>query len=187
MIIQMLKNYPEIRHRIQHAYLLFPTIERMAASSNGLFFTKTVLPLLFLLRYIVNIFSKFPISVQALMLSYYFSLSSIPQHFLGTALKYARPSIMEKVLYLAKEEMTRLKELDASTLKTLRENHKKLKFYYGADDGWAPKKYIYQLKKKIPELDLEIDNNKIEHAFVLKSSVEVGRLVARWIMCRRSI
>lgn len=182
MIIQMLKSYSGFHNRIQHAYLLFPTVERMATSPNGLFFTNTVLPFLFLLRYIVDIFSKFPISVQTLMLLYYFSLSSIPQHFLGTALKYARPSIMEKVLYLANEEMTRLNELDSETLQTLRENQKILKFYYGANDGWTPRKYIYQLKKKIPELDLEIDNQKTEHAFVLKSSVEVGKLVAKWIM-----
>lgn len=92
---------------------------------------------------------------------------------------------MEKVLYLAIEEMKRVVELDAETLETLRNNHQILKIYYGASDGWTPHKYFHQLKEKIPELDAEIDTRKFEHAFVIKSSEEVGRLVAEWIMNRR--
>lgn len=92
---------------------------------------------------------------------------------------------MEKVLFLADEEMKRVVELDSETLETLRSNHQILKIYYGASDGWTPKKYCHQLKEKIPELDLEIDKCKFDHAFVIKSSEEVGRLVAEWIMNRR--
>lgn len=184
MIIQILKNYPGFHSRIQHAYLLFPTIERMATSPNGLFFAKMFLPYWFLLRNIVIYFSKCPIYIQAILILLYFSSSSIPHHFLGTALKYARPTIMDKVIYVTNEEMKRIVELDEETLQTLRENHKILKFYYGDDDGWAPKKYIHELKENVPELDVEIDRHKVEHAFVLKSSVEIGKLVAKWITCR---
>ncbi len=92
---------------------------------------------------------------------------------------------MEKVLFLANEEMKRVAELDSATLETLRSNHQILKIYYGTTDGWAPLKYCYQLKEKIPELDLEIDTRKFEHAFVIKSSVDLGLVVAEWIMNRR--
>lgn len=185
MIIEMLKREPSFRHKIQHSYLLFPTIERMAASSNGFFYTKIFQKIWFLLRFIVIIFSKFPIFFQVFLLSIYFWLSSIPRFFLGTALKYARLSVMEKVLFLANDEMKRVVELDSETLETLRSNHQILKLYYGASDGWTPQKYSRELKEKIPELDLEIDNRKFDHAFVIKSSEEVGRLIADWIMNRR--
>lgn len=185
MIVEMLKREPTFRNRIQHSYLLFPTIERMAVSYNGFFFTKIFQPFWFLLRFIVIIFAKFPTFVQTFILSIYFWLSSIPRFFLGTALKYSRLSIMDKVLFLADEEMKRVVELDTETLDTLRSNHQILKLYYGASDGWTPTKYCHQLKEKVPELDLEIDNYKIEHAFVLRSSVAVGKLVAEWIMNRR--
>lgn len=92
---------------------------------------------------------------------------------------------MEKVLFLANEEMKRVVELDSATLETMRNNHKILKLYYGASDGWTPLKYCDELKAKIPELDLEVDKRKFDHAFVIKSSVEVGRMVADWIMNRR--
>lgn len=92
---------------------------------------------------------------------------------------------MEKVLFLANEEMKRVVEFDSETLETLRSNHQILKLYYGASDGWTPQKYCQQLKEKIPELDAEIDTRKFDHAFVIKSSEDVGRLVAEWIMSRR--
>lgn len=185
MIVEMLKRDPSFRHRIQHSYLLFPTIERMAVSSNGFYFTKIFQRIWFLLRFIVIIFSKLPTFFQVFLLSIYFWLSSIPRHFLGTALKYSRLTIMEKVLFLADDEMKRVVELDSETLETLRSNCQILKIYYGASDGWTPQKYSRQLKEKIPELDVEIDTCKFDHAFVIKSSEEVGRLVADWIMNRR--
>lgn len=185
MIVEMLKRDPSFRHRIQHSYMLFPTIERMAASFNGFFFTKIFQSIWFFLRFIVVIFSKCPIFFQTFLLAIYFWLTSIPRHFLGTALKYSRLTIIEKVLHLANEEMKRVVELDSETLEILRSNHQILKFYYGASDGWTPIKYCHQLKQKVPELDLEIDIRKFDHAFVLRSSVEVGNLVAEWIMNRR--
>ncbi|KAG4071816.1 hypothetical protein HA402_005977 [Bradysia odoriphaga] len=185
MIIEMLKREPAIRDKIQHSYLLFPTIERMAVSPNGFYFTKLFQRIWFLLRFIVIIFSKFPVFFQVFLLSIYFWLASIPRQFLGTGLKYSRLTIMEKVLFLANEEMKRVVELDSATLETLRNNHRILKFYYGASDGWTPLKYCHQLKEKIPELDLEIDTRKFDHAFVIKSSEEVGKMVADWIMHRR--
>lgn len=185
MIVEMLKREPTFRHKIQHSYLLFPTIERMAASSNGFYFTKIFQNIWFLLRLFVLLFSKLPMFFRVFLLSIYFWLSSIPRYFLGTALKYSRLTIMEKVLFLADDEMKRVVELDSETLETLRSNHRILKIYYGASDGWTPKKYCHQLKEKIPELDLEIDKCKFDHAFVIKSSEEVGRLVAEWIMNRR--
>lgn len=185
MIVEMLKREPTIRDKIQHSYLLFPTIERMAASSNGFYFTKIFQTIWFLLRYIVVLFSKLPVFLRVFLLSIYFWVASIPRHFLGTGLKYSRLTIMEKVLFLANEEMKRVVELDPDTLETLRSNHKILKLYYGATDGWTPLKYCQELRAKIPELDLEIDARKFDHAFVIKSSEDVGLMVAEWIMNRR--
>lgn len=135
MIVEMMKRDPAFRHKVQHSYLMFPTIERMAVSPNGFYFTKILQRIWFLLRLIVIVFSKFPVFFQVLILSVYFWLSSTPRYFIGTALKYSRLSIMEKVLFLANEEMKRVVELDDNTLETLRNNHDILKLYYGASDG----------------------------------------------------
>lgn len=178
MILELLKD-PEIKSKIQHCYLLFPTIERMAVSSNGFWYTKVVQPLWFILRLVYVMFAKLPVFMQVFLLSVYFFIASIPRTYLGTALKYSRLSITDKVIYLANEEMEKVVVAD---IDTIARNKDLLKFYYGASDGWAPVKYCHDLQQSVPGIDAEIDIYKISHAFVLKSSVQMGKLVAGWIL-----
>lgn len=93
-------------------------------------------------------------------------------------MKYSRLTITDKVLYLADEEMRIVRDAD---LDTIRENKNLLKFYYGASDGWTPIKYCEELKAKVPGLDATVDIYNISHAFVLRSSAQMGRIVAGWI------
>lgn len=182
MALELLK-YPDIKAKIQHCYLVFPTIERMAASSNGFWFTKVLNPLWFLLRFFIIVFAKLPVVIQIFIISVYFFVMSIPRTFLGTALKYSRLSIMEKVVYLANEEMRIVVNADIANIS---ENKKLLKFYYGANDGWTPKKYCNQLIERVPGIDAQIDIYNIAHAFVLRSSTEMGKLVGKWVLeCKR--
>lgn len=83
---------------------------------------------------------------------------------------------------MAKDEMRRVKDVDLNVIK---ENVRLLKFYYGTTDGWVPVKYYKELKEKVPELDAELDGKKIDHAFVLRSSTEMGNIVAEWIKNNR--
>lgn len=177
MLLELLKD-AEVKAKVQHCYLLFPTIERMAVSSNGFWFTKVVQPLWFALRYMYVMFSKLPVVLQVFLLSVYFFIMGIPRTFLGTGLKYSRLSITDKVLYLADEEMRIVRDADVATIRV---NLNLLKFYYGASDGWAPIKYCEELKAKVPGLDATVDIYNISHAFVLRSSVQMGRIVAGWI------
>lgn len=177
MIIEMLKN-EEIKRQIKRCYLLFPTVERMAASPNGFFFTKIISPAYCLIRLMCFLLNMLPSVLQTLFIYIYCVLFSIPKYFLGTTQKFLSPVIMDKVIFLARKEMKQVKELDVELIK---QNVKLLKFYYGSSDGWAPKKYYHQLKERIPEVDAEIDQDNIGHAFVLRTSDEMGRKTADWI------
>ncbi|KAJ6626130.1 Lipid droplet-associated hydrolase [Pseudolycoriella hygida] len=176
MIIEMLKKEPSLRHKIQHSYLLFPTIERMAASPNGSFFTKVTQRLA---PVIIALFNEFPRFILSPLLSLFFWMKSIPSSILDTTLMFARGTILKKVFFLAGEEMKRVVELDSETLEILRSNHRNLTFLYGDRDLWTPSKYWEELEEKIPEIDLIVTH--FEHAFILKSSVEMGKLLAEWI------
>lgn len=179
--MELLKR-PEIKERVQKCYLLFPTVERMAASSNGWFFTRIVCPTYFLTRWFFTVFLMLPLFVQTFLVYMYFLIFSIPETFLGTALKYASPNVMECVYFLAKDEMRRVVTLDTDIV---RENVHLLKFYYGTTDGWVPVKYFNEIKEKIPGIDAQLDTKKIDHAFVLRSSTEMGNIVAQWIKDNR--
>lgn len=177
MVLQLLKH-DIIKTRIQKCYLLFPTVERMVESNNGWLFTNIVLPLYIVFGFLLTFFARLPVVIRIFCLHIYFWLFSIPNHFVGTALKYSKPSVMEKVIFLAKDEMEKVRGLDREIVK---ENIDKLKFFYGAKDGWVPVKYYEDLKRDIPNVDAILDKNNIEHAFVLRSSSKMGAIVAEWI------
>lgn len=183
MVLQLLK-LPEIKPKIHHAYLLFPTIEHMRETPNGWIYTNIVQRFWFILSLIITIFSKLPLVAQVLVINIYFFVMNIPRHFTGTALKYSRPSVLQKIVYLADEEMERVVEPDYEVLK---ENQHILKLYYGTTDGWTPVNYCHRLQERINGLDAEVDIYKFAHAFVLRSSVEMGKLVGGWILRNRPI
>lgn len=174
----MLKN-SEINKKIINAYLLFPTIERMAASSNGKLFTNLLYPIRKLVQYLIFLFCLLPVFIRTYLIYFYFILSSIPNCFLGTTLNYLQVSVMQKVLFLANDEMERVTDLDENAIK---QHQTRIKLYYGATDGWTPLKYYTELKEKFPNIDAQVCKRNYAHAFVLKSSGEMAVLTAEWIL-----
>lgn len=83
---------------------------------------------------------------------------------------------------MADQEMIRVREVDLDNV--VRNKHR-IKFYYGATDGWTPLDYQKQLKERIPDVDASVDEDQINHAFVLRSSIEMGNKVAEWISKKR--
>lgn len=181
MTLELLK-LPDIKARVAHSYLLFPTIERMADTVPGRMLTQGILPYWWLLSWAIRLFNALPTLLATLLVSVYFWLVGIPLTFVGTTLKYLRLSILSQILHLAADEMHVVKEAD---VQTLRENVDRLKLYYGATDGWTPAGYCEELKRRVPGLDAVVDERGIRHAFVLKRSEEMGRLVADWVTERR--
>ncbi|XP_023164862.2 lipid droplet-associated hydrolase [Drosophila hydei] len=178
MILQLLKE-PEIRNRIKKSYLLFPTVERMMESPNGWVFTKVAMPLYSVFGYVFfNSFNWLPAWIRIFLIQIYFWIFAIPNHFVGTALKYTKPSVAEKVVFLADDEMARVSVLQRDIIE---ENLHLLKFYYGTTDGWVPVKYYNQLKLVFPQVDAQLDNMNIAHAFVLRHSKPMANIVSNMI------
>lgn len=182
MILQLLKN-SEVSKKILHTYLLFPTIERMAESSNGKLLINFLFPIRKILQFIVMLFCLLPIFVRTYLIYFYFILSSIPNWFLGTTLNYIQVSVLQKVLFLAQDEMDKVTELD---VKAIQEHQSRMKLYYGATDGWTPLEYYKELKDKFPNIDAQVCKWNYAHAFVLKSSGEMAVLTAEWILSKTS-
>lgn len=179
--LEMLK-VNDISDRIHQCYFLFPTIERMGESPNGRLYRGWLQRFWWLVYLVAVIMSKFPIGLQVLLLRLYFFIWSIPRHLIGTTLKYIRPSILKKIVHMADEEMVRVTEID---LDIVERNKHRIKLYYAASDGWTPLQYFEQLKERIPDIDASVDDQQINHAFVVRSSVETGNKVAEWISKKR--
>lgn len=182
MILQLLEN-ERIRSRIQKCYMLFPTVERMMESPNGWVFTKVAMPLYSVFGYIFFSFFNFlPVWLRLMLIQIYFLIFSIPRQFLGTALKYSKPSVAEKVVFLADDEMARVRGIQREIVE---QNLDLLKFYYGTTDGWVPISYYDQLKKDYPKVDAQLDTKKIDHAFVLRHSQPMAVIVRDMIQQHR--
>lgn len=70
--------------------------------------------------------------------------------------------------------MMTVKELD----NTLISQHKdKLWLYYGSKDSWTPIRYYEDLKARHPTIDAQLCRRGFQHSFVLKDSVEMGKII----------
>ncbi|XP_037940139.1 lipid droplet-associated hydrolase-like [Teleopsis dalmanni] len=178
MILQMLEN-DYIRQAVIKCYMLFPTVERMIESQNGWVFTKIALPMYWIFGFLIVLFNRLPVFIRMCFIHLYFLLSAIPSHFRGAALCYSKASVVEKVIFLAEDEMARVRFLQTNIIE---QNLNLLTFYYGTTDGWVPVEYFNGLKKEFPEIDAQLDTKKIDHAFVLRYSKPMGGIVSNMIV-----
>lgn len=181
MVLELLK-LPDVQTKVQHSYLLFPTIERMRETFPGHILTRAILPYWSFLRMFIMLFNTFPETIATFLVSIFFSLVSIKHLYVRPTLQYLRLSMLDQILFLANEKMTRVRDVDVATITA---NRDRLKLYYGATDGWTPAEYVEQLRERVPGVDAEMDIYGVRHAFVLRKSVEMGRMVAGWIAGRR--
>lgn len=79
------------------------------------------------------------------------------------------------------DEMGKLQALDYDLIK---QNADRLTFYYSSLDGWAPTSHYEGLIKNVPNVNAK-STDIFEHAFVGKSSREVGVLLGEWIQQRK--
>ncbi|KAI8438804.1 hypothetical protein MSG28_011176 [Choristoneura fumiferana] len=172
LVIEALDKQKELLEKVASINLLFPTIQGMAVAENGKYLNKivrrfhTITILLFTLVHILPEFLK------QFLIAIYLKFNSLPPHYSERILKYLRPKIGEKVLYLAYDEMDRVVELNTEAL----ENIKHLtNVIYSDRDGWAPLSYMDDLKQFQPEMNMK--QVSIDHAFVLKYSEEIAEML----------
>ncbi|CAK9803895.1 Lipid droplet-associated hydrolase [Anthophora plagiata] len=173
MILNLLKD-DSIAKKVAKCYLLFPTIEHMAESSNGWFFFKILSRIGFLLTFFAWIFSLFPIYVQNLFLAMLGPLCGIPAKFHEVVLQILNPYSINKIFKLASEEMEAVKNRDDDIIS---KHAEKLWFYYGNCDGWVPLKFYQNMRSKHPNVNAQLCKHGYGHAFVLHSEKEMGRIV----------
>lgn len=190
VILEMLRQLPVAR--VLKAFLLFPTVERMAVSPRG----RQLLPVLrrwwWLLVGFAFLVSLLPLSWKQSLLTRFLSFRRhrLPQT--GTATLRApacfRQGVMNildascvwNCLDLARIEMDAVDELD---VEHVREHAHKLVFYYGATDWWCPVDYYHDMRARLPEHghNIHLCQDGFRHAFIFDASVPMGEKVAAWI------
>lgn len=156
----------------------------MADTKNGRFFLTAVKYFFIIGLPMAFIFNYLPKSWQNLFLYVYLKVMSLPNTHVEVVRNFIKPFTVHNVKTMALQEMHEVKERDN---KVLEENMKKIKLYYGKTDGWCPTTYYDKIKKDIPDIDAELCDKGIQHAFVLYNSKLMATIVIDWIKNEKSL
>ncbi|XP_030303788.1 lipid droplet-associated hydrolase isoform X3 [Calypte anna] len=175
--LEMMKRASELQ--VLRSVLLFPTIERMAQSPQG----KLMTPLLCKLRYIlympVYLLSFLPEGVKASLVRFALrGMKTCDESSITTSVNLFSVDCIANILYMASQEMVKVVERDSTTIK---QNLKKLIFYYGTGDSWCPQNYYDDIKMDFPDGDIRLCEKGLRHAFVLDASKEMAAMITDWL------
>lgn len=175
IILELLKESPKFNSKVDMCYLMFPTIEHIADSHSGKWFVR-LRPFFFILKFFVLLFNLLPHNWRYTMVKLF--CRDMPEEFLEHCFEHTKLAVVEKILFMASDEMDKITHLDEQTVQ---ENIHKLKLYYGTKDNWVKRKYYHKIVERFPNINAELCSKDFEHAFVLKSGEECGVMVADWI------
>lgn len=177
IITQLLKN-ESINEKIIKSYLLFPTIEYIGDTPNGHFYQKLLPRFGAIILFLTWFFTILPSIIQDVLIWIYGIVTKTPKIHRKTIINMITPTVLGNIFFLATDEMKVIQERENEVI---RANVKKLRFYFGAHDGWAPVSYCDKLKRDIPNVDAMICQRGFRHEFVRNNSKEVGLMLSGWI------
>lgn len=176
MILELLKKERKCNIDIEKCIMLFPTLERMAETRNGASVIFVINYILWLTLFLSWVFTCLPHILRVSLIRVFCIVARFPTSSIPALLELVDPHVLNKVFYLADDEMKNVKQLDDDVLKI---HGNKLTLYYGASDGWTPLKYYEELKAKHENVNASVC--PLQHEFVLKQSEEVSKLVHSWL------
>ncbi|KAJ8287534.1 hypothetical protein COCON_G00001930 [Conger conger] len=177
IILEMMKRDPELQ--VVKSVLLFPTIERMAATPQG----RVMTPMLCRLRYVayvpVFLLSLLPRAVKAALVKIALrAVDCLDLSIVPATLSLFNMDCAANGMYMGGQEMRQVLGRDDPTI---RQNLDKLIFYYGATDRWCPVQYYQDIRADFPSGNIQLCGKGYRHAFVLDAGREVAAMVTEWV------
>jgi len=163
--------------QVMKCFMLFPTIEKMRITPNGVGFTR-LLRFQSLVETLVWPATLLPTAVKKFLLKIYFLGRSTPDCIFDSALKLFNHRVIRRTLTMGRFEMEEIYDLDK---KTVEQNLDKLFFYFGTTDQWCPLEYAEGMKQKYPQMSFKICDQGYEHAYVIKNSSGMADIVAELV------
>ena len=175
IVLKMLE-IPFISKRLVHAVCLFPAIEHLKETPNGKFWMPVSKYCRFPLALLALSFSYMPIWFKNMLVAWRAKGRPVHEHLIKPCHSCVSFSLINRALYMAASEMEHLNEMDEQLVAVIQENIKKLTFYYGACDKWAPMSFFKRMVTRFPLADIRLCTSGYPHDFVLDSSEEVAKL-----------
>lgn len=171
---------------IVSCFCLFPTVEHMAETPNGVSIgplVKIVDRFDWLLLHMFALFHFIPYGIKRWMCQKFLNSPKTPECVLNAAIELADPLVFRNIAHMTKHELQEVRVFDHSLL--IPEQHKdRLVFFYGLDDKWAPIEFAERMRERMPEMGrvlVDATDHGFEHAFVLEHSREMAELLVEMI------
>ena len=188
MILQLLKHLEPTK--VKQAILLFPTIEKMGVTPNGIrmspLFTSWRIPFTFG----VWTMSWIPDFIKRYVLRRYFHTtpSDHVDHMIQGAINIDSKAI-HNILCMANQEMNIVTDPPLEVVDT---HIEKIVFYYGAGDRWTLDSCFNDMSERHPEKEVHLCQQGCDHAFVERSSDEMAdfvhsKMVKRLCACEAKV
>jgi len=170
-----------------NAYLLFPTLERMAQTPKGRKLGPFLGPLRKMVVFVASVINRLPESWITSVLQMFLSVnrnlavsegSATGDVILRTTRKLLHPQALERCMFMAHDELQVVGELNAGELRKFSD---RLTLYFGTKDHWCPLDYCRNFQEQVPEARAIVCALELEHAFVLKSSQQMASIVSEWL------
>uniref|UniRef100_A0A2A4JN28 Lipid droplet-associated hydrolase n=1 Tax=Heliothis virescens TaxID=7102 RepID=A0A2A4JN28_HELVI len=176
LLMELLHKNDNLTKRISSVNLLFPTLQNFSETKNGKLVNNLIRYLHRIILLFLFIIQLLP-SIRLLGIKVYLYLNSLPSYYVERITIYLNPLLQEKSMLLAYESMGRIRQLNIAAIKKVKHM---TNVVYSPQDEWVPMHHIQDLKKLGPHFTLKQVN--VDHAFVLKSSVLVGKVVSNLIL-----
>ena len=173
MILKMLPHLTQ--SRVRKMFFLFPTIEKMALTPNGIAQRPLFTTLRSCFTGAVWLLSGVPEVVKRLLLRQWFHASP-PDHVdhMCRAVMNIDSRSIYNILSMAEQEMNEVAKLPVDTVC---EHIDKLVFYYGVGDRWNVESCYEDMAKLFPGKDVNMCTSGYSHAFVISSSDPMAEYV----------
>ncbi|GMT31954.1 hypothetical protein PFISCL1PPCAC_23251, partial [Pristionchus fissidentatus] len=160
--------------RIKGALALFPTIERMALSPNGLRLRRVLAALDsqdWLAKALTFWLNFLPVSAKKWLVGLNLRGEGVPPCVTDAAAELLNTNVFRNIVHMSHDELENVNEFDEATLL----QHKELvHFLYGTTDGWVPLEYGMEMAERAPSGHVIIDDKQCEHAFVIRDGKAVA-------------
>lgn len=175
IILEILRRKPKLP--IQMGIQLFPTIERMSQTPNGLLLKPLAIYFRWAAFLLASLAYYLPDALKLFLIQLRLRGSEMNPSAPSSACNLFNPHCLNNLIFMGGQEMQQVNEPD---LVTIRENLAKLIFYYGQTDRWCPVEFYDDMKRRFPQGRMIMDDRGMAHAFCLRSSREMAGIIWEW-------
>ncbi|XP_014260627.1 lipid droplet-associated hydrolase [Cimex lectularius] len=180
VVVELLKD-EQINEQITQAHLLFPTLEHFDDTHNAWLLKNVTLRILFILNFVSWLLYKLPYHIRFCLVRtvYFLRLNfSMPTCAIHGIVKLISPQVIKQAIFLAHDEMLRIKDLDHDVYET---NKNKIWIYYGQKDGWTEPHHFENMRLHHPEVNAQMLDSKFAHIFTFQTNYEMAEVLCRVI------